>query len=94
MNDYYVYIMASKTNSTIYIGMTNDLKRRCAEHKSGLIPGFSQKYKTTKLVYFECTHDVNAAIAREKQLKKWSRQKKNFLIESMNLQWIDLEERI
>ena len=72
--------------------MTNNLEWRVNEHKSGLIEGFSQKYKTHKLVYFELTHDVNAAIAREKQLKKWSRQKKNTLINSINPEWNDLSE--
>ncbi len=82
--------MACHSNSTIYIGVTNDIKRRVAEHKSGMIPGFSQKYKTKKLVYFELTHDINLAIGREKQLKKWSRRKKDCLINSMNPEWIDL----
>ena len=90
MNYYYVYIMASNSNSTIYIGMTNDLKRRCAEHKSDLIDGFTKKYQVHKLVYFEKTLDVNAAIAREKQLKKWNRSKKNKLIETLNPEWKDL----
>ena len=90
MNDYYVYIMASITNSTLYIGVTNSLQRRVAEHKSELIEGFSKRYKTTKLVYYEITQDVNAAIAREKQLKKWSRIKKDTLVETMNPEWKDL----
>jgi len=90
MNEYYVYIMSCFSNSTIYVGVTNDLKRRVSEHKSGLIPGFSQKYKTTKLVYYEKTLDINSAIKREKQLKKWNRQKKDFLINNMNKEWKDL----
>jgi len=90
MNDYFVYIMASNSNSTIYIGVTNNLTRRVTEHKSGLIPGFSQKYKTKKLVYFEKTLNINTAISREKQLKKWNRTKKNTLIETLNPEWKDL----
>ncbi|MBQ0051458.1 MAG: GIY-YIG nuclease family protein, partial [Treponema sp.] len=94
MNEYYVYIMASKENSVIYIGMTNDLTRRVQEHKSGLIEGFTQKYNVHKLVYFEKTLDATAAIAREKQLKKWRREKKNILIESLNPSWNDLAESL
>ncbi len=92
MNDYYVYILACDSNSTVYIGVTNDLKRRIAEHKSGQIEGFTKNYHVHKLVYFENCHDINAAILREKQLKKWSRKKKNTLIESQNPQWKDLSE--
>ena len=92
MNEYYVYIMANASNSTVYIGMTNDLARRINEHKLGLIDGFTKRYCTNKLVYFESTCDVNAAIAREKQLKKWRREKKNWLIDKMNPQWNDLAE--
>ena len=92
MNDYYVYIMASQTNSTIYIGVTNNLIRRVNEHKSLQIDGFTKTYKTTKLVYYELTHNVEEAIAREKQLKKWNRQKKNTLVESINPDWRDLAQ--
>jgi putative endonuclease len=73
MKTYYVYILASKRNGTLYIGITNDLARRVYEHKSGLIKGFTKKYSVNKLVYFESTNDVNAAILREKRLKKWKR---------------------
>ena len=76
MNSYYVYIMANKTDSTLYIGVTNDLVRRVYEHKNKLIEGFTCRYNVTKLVYFEITEDINAAIAREKQLKLWKRDKK------------------
>ena len=92
MNDYYVYIMASQTNSTIYIGVTNNLIRRVNEHKSLQIDWFTKTYKTTKLVYYELTHNVEEAIAREKQLKKWNRQKKNNLVESINPDWRDLAQ--
>ncbi|MBS7261059.1 MAG: GIY-YIG nuclease family protein [Treponema sp.] len=74
----------------MYIGMTNDLTRRISEHKSGLIEGFTKKYHVHKLVYFESTEDVNNAIKREKQLKGWTRAKKNALVETVNPEWKDL----
>ena len=86
---YSVYIMASRSG-TLYIGVTNDLDRRVHEHKHGLVPGFTSKYRVSRLVYCEHTNDVAAAIEREKQLKRWSRQKKIALIESVNPQWEDL----
>jgi putative endonuclease len=89
-----VYIFASKRNGTLYIGITNDLARRVYEHKSGLIKGFTKKYSVNKLVYFESTNDVNAAILREKRLKKWKRQWKIELIEKLNPDWNDLSERL
>ena len=87
---YYVYILTNKTNSVVYIGMTSDLTRRLYEHKNGLIEGFSKKYKTNKLVYIEEYDNINDCISREKQLKGWSRVKKNALIESINSNWNDL----
>ena len=90
MKDYFVYIMASKKHGTLYIGMTNDLSRRVFEHKKDLICGFTKKYGVHKLVYYEQTNDVNAAIVREKQLKKWYRRWKIELIEKMNPEWKDL----
>jgi putative endonuclease len=89
MNNYYVYIMTNHSK-TLYTGMTNDLTRRVYEHKEKLIPGFTQKYNITKLVYFEETSDVHEAIAREKQIKGWLREKKIALIESINPEWKDL----
>jgi putative endonuclease len=89
MNNYYVYIMTNNSK-TLYTGMTNDLTRRVYEHKQKLTPGFTQKYNITKLVYFEETSDVNAAISREKQIKGWLREKKITLIELMNPEWKDL----
>jgi len=86
---YYVYIMTNR-NHTLYIGMTNNLERRVYEHKHGLLPGFTSRYKMTQLVYFEVGDDVHATIAREKQLKGWLRAKKSALIESMNPEWDDL----
>ena len=87
---YYVYILSSKRNGTLYIGMTNNLRRRVEEHKQGLIPGFTQKYKVNLLVYFEEYNDPRDAIAREKQLKWWRRKWKLELIESINPEWKDL----
>ena len=89
--NYYVYILASATNVTIYIGVTNDLIRRVYEHRNHLAPdSFISKYVVHKLVYFEQTSDVSAALEREKQLKGWRRSKKNALIETMNPEWKDL----
>jgi len=94
MNDYCVYLMASANNNALYIGMTNDIKRRYVEHCSGLIPGFTQKYKVHKLVYLEHYTEVNDAIAREKQLKGWSRVKKNALVNGHNPLWNDLMQGV
>ena len=89
---YYVYILTNKSNNVLYIGMTNDIKRRVYEHKNKLLEGFTSKYNVNKLVYLECTNDVNSAIEREKILKKWSRIKKLNLIEMQNPTWQDLSE--
>ena len=88
---YYVYIMANRAR-TLYVGVTNNLARRVQQHKSALIPGFTSKYGLNRLVYFEVTSDVLAAIEREKQIKGWLRAKKVALIESVNPQWEDLCE--
>ena len=88
---YYVYILASVTNVTLYIGVTRDLVRRVYEHKHTVDPdSFTAKYKVHKLVYFEETSDINVALEREKQLKGWRRSKKNSLVETKNPQWMDL----
>jgi len=89
MNQYYVYIMTNNSG-TLYTGVTNDLRRRVYEHKSGLFPGFTRKYKIHRLVHFEVTSDIKAAIAREKQIKGWRRAKKLDLIRSLNPEWKDL----
>jgi len=86
---YFVYIMSSQTR-VLYIGMTNNLERRVDEHKSGQVPGFSSKYRTTQLVYYEETSDVRAALERERYLKGWKRERKVALIEAMNPEWDDL----
>ena len=90
--NYYVYILASKRNGTLYVGVTNDLQRRIYEHKNNLIKGFTQKYSIHNLVYYEETNDINIAIEREKQIKSWSRKKKILLIEKDNPMWHDLSE--
>ncbi len=90
MNNYYIYILASKRNGTIYIGVTNDIERRVAEHKQGVHDGFTKKYGIHILVYLEWFSDIRDAITREKQLKKWNRQWKLELIEKENPEWVDL----
>ncbi len=90
MKNYYVYIMANQPNGSIYIGMTNNLIKRVYEHKNDLIDGFSKKYKTHDLVYYEIFNDAYSAISRERQLKKWNRQWKINLIETENPNWKDL----
>ena len=87
---YCVYIMTNIHHTVLYTGVTNDLKRRVSQHKTGKGGTFTSKYKLTKLVYFEVTNDVNMAIWREKQIKAGSRQKKIDLINSLNPDWIDL----
>ena len=90
----YVYILASKKNGTLYIGVTNDLKRRVFEHKNGLIDGFTKKYRVNRLVYFEKIDDPYLAILREKRLKKWNRAWKIQLIEEKNPDWKDLYDAL
>jgi putative endonuclease len=91
---YYVYILTNKYNKVLYTGVTNDLKRRVYEHKKGLIKGFTAKYNVDKLVYYEATEDINAAILREKQIKAGSRKKKIDLIEGANPGWKDLSDEL
>ena len=90
MKHYYVYILTNKTNRVLYIGITNNLVRRVWEHKEKLVPGFTAKYKVTKLVYYEVFNSPEEAIAREKQLKGWLRSKKIELINRFNPEWRDL----
>ena len=87
---YWVYILASRRNGTLYIGVTNDLARRSWEHREGMVPGFTRKYGVKILVYFEAFGDIEAAIHRETRLKKYKREWKLNLIESMNSGWQDL----
>ncbi len=90
MKDYYVYILTNWTGGVMYIGITNNLERRLAQHRLKQKKGFSQKYGTVKLFYFEHFMDVEFAILREKEIKKWRREKKNALVVSINPQWKDL----
>jgi len=87
---YYVYMLTNKRAGTLYIGVTNNLVRRVYEHKLGLVEGFSKKYGVKKLVWYEQTNDIRAALTREKQLKKWERKWKIELIENANSTWRDL----
>ena len=87
---YFVYILSNWDDSVLYIGVTGNLPRRLYEHRNHLVDGFSAKYNTEKLVYLEETTDVYSAISREKQLKGWTRKKKNDLIVKMNPEWKDL----
>ena len=87
---YYVYILTNWDDSVLYIGVTGNLTKRLYEHRNHLVDGFTKRYNVHKLVYFEQTTDVNSAIAREKQLKGWTRKKKIDLISKTNPEWIDL----
>jgi putative endonuclease len=91
---YWVYILASKPGGTLYVGVTNDLVRRAHEHREGVVPGFTKKYRIKTLVYYEMHDDVAAAIQREKNIKHWSREWKIDLIVSMNPTWRDLYDEI
>ena len=86
---YWLYIMTNRSG-TLYVGMTNDLARRVAEHRQGLIPGFTSRYKITRLIHAESCSDVREAITREKEIKGWRREKKLALINEANPDWLDL----
>jgi len=94
MKNYYVYILASKRNGTLYTGVTSNLLKRIWEHKSGEVPGFSSKYKVNQLVYYEIHIDIKEAIKREKNIKAWERSWKLQLIEEHNPYWNDLYSSI
>jgi putative endonuclease len=91
---YLVYIMTNRNNTTLYTGITNDLKRRVYEHKEKIVGGFTKKYNINKLVYYEMFDDPENAILREKQIKGGSRQRKIELINSLNEEWEDLYQQI
>ena len=93
MKTYYVYILTSRKNGTLYVGVTNDLERRIFEHKNHLVKGFTEAYDVTRLVYYEETNDVNVAIQREKNLKRWNRDWKINLIEKGNPDWNEIPLR-
>ena len=87
---YYVYILTNSTNRVLYTGVTNNLERRVYEHRNGMTPGFTSKYRCNKLVWYETTTNIEAAIVREKQIKSGSRKNKVMMIEAMNPRWLDL----
>jgi putative endonuclease len=91
-HQYYVYLLASKIRGTLYIGVTNNLERRVYEHKMGIKRGFTQKYGVNRLVYFEVFQNIEAAIDREKNVKKWKCDWKIKLIEEENVRWLDLSK--
>ena len=90
---YYIYLITNWNNKVLYTGVTNNLEKRVYQHNNKLIKGFTEKYNVNKLVYFEQTTDINSAIVREKEIKKWRREKKNKLVESKNKSWDDLSEQ-
>jgi putative endonuclease len=94
MEHYAVYILATARNGTLYVGVTNDLTRRVAEHRSGLIPGFTQRYTVNRLVHVEFFASIDEARTREARLKRWRREWKLQLIEAGNPEWDDLVERL
>ncbi|HYA13660.1 MAG TPA: GIY-YIG nuclease family protein [Syntrophales bacterium] len=94
MKNFYVYILCSKRNGTLYIGVTSDLIKRVYEHKNKLVGGFSKKYNVHRLVWYEMHETAEGAIIREKQIKKWNRQWKLNLVERVNPEWDDLYETI
>ena len=92
--NYYIYLLTNWNHKVMYVGVTNDLKRRLCEHKNKQIVGFTEKYNLNKLVYFEETQEVYTAINREKEIKKWRREKKNQLVSQVNPGWQDLSESL
>ena len=91
---YFTYIMASKRNGTLYVGVTNDLPKRAMEHREGLVDGFTKRYGVKMLVHFEVFGDIDLAIRREKRLKKYKREWKINLIQERNVEWRDLAEEL
>ena len=90
--NYYVYLLTNWNNRVMYVGVINNLERRVYEHKNKLVKGFTEKYNVDKLVHFEVTGDVVAAITREKEIKKWRREKKDALVKATNPGWLDLSD--
>ncbi|MGR5308100.1 GIY-YIG nuclease family protein [Vibrio mediterranei] len=89
-----VYILSSRSNKVLYVGVTSQLKQRIWQHKNGVVDGFSKKYHVNKLVFFEVHQSMTAAITREKQIKRWKRDWKENLIKSMNPNWMDLYDSL
>jgi putative endonuclease len=94
MKQYYVYILANKPYGTLYAGVTNNLVKRCYQHRNKMVPGFTSKYHASRLVWYEVYGDIAAAIQREKQIKKWKRDWKIELIERENPHWEDMYLKI
>ena len=94
MKVYFIYILASKRNGTLYVGVTDNLKRRVWEHKNEVIKGFTKQYGVHMLIYYEQYTDINEAILREKRIKKWKRHWKIKLVNTVNSGWIDLYESL
>ncbi|MFI4937722.1 MAG: GIY-YIG nuclease family protein [Candidatus Berkiellales bacterium] len=94
MNEYYVYLLTNKRNGTLYTGSTSDLVKRVWEHKNKVIEGFTAQYEVARLVYYEICDDINSAIERENQIKRWRRKWKLELIEKQNPHWVDLYQEI
>lgn len=92
--NFYVYILCSRRRGTLYVGVTSDLKKRIYEHKNGMVEGFTQKYGVHRLVYYEVAKEIETALSREKQLKKWNRVWKFRLIEEHNPEWMDLYDEL
>jgi putative endonuclease len=92
--EYYIYLLTNKRLNVLYTGVTNNLKRRVYEHKNKLVDGFTKQYNVDRLVYYEISSEIEATIGREKQIKGWSRIKKEALINQMNPQWDDLYETL
>ena len=90
--NYYVYILTNRDDSVMYVGVTNNLERRLYEHRNHMVEGFTKKYNVHKLVYYEYTNDVYSALEREKQIKGWTRAKKNALVAKTNPTWADLSK--
>ncbi len=90
--EYYVYLLTNWNNKVMYVGVTNDLQRRIYEHREKNVKGFTEKYNIKKLVYYEQTSDIEVALNREKEIKKWRREKKDRLVEKINPSWRDLSD--
>jgi len=93
LHEYYIYILTNQNKTVLYIGVTNNLSRRLKEHFEGKIPGFTQQYRCRYLIYYELFQFIDQAIAREKELKAWRREKKEMLISKFNPDWIFLNDR-
>jgi putative endonuclease len=93
-HNYFVYMITNKNKTVLYIGVTNDLQRRTYEHENGLLPGFTKKYNCHYLIYFEHFQNIDDAIAREKVIKKWRREKKENLINEFNADWKFLNNEV